>query len=203
MAEGRREAQPLAVCVFCGSRAGGSPAFAEAAAALGEGLARLGMTLVYGGGDVGLMAVVANAATAAGGTVVGFIPQRLMEREVGKRGITDLVVTETMFERKARMIAGSDAFVTLPGGLGTLDELLEVVTLRQLGYHDKPVLLVDTEGYWKPFLAMYADVVAKGFASPSALALMEAVPDVARALGRLTALAPNGKASSPLRPGPG
>ena len=177
----------FAVCVFCGSRPGASPAFAQAAEALGQGLARLGMDLVYGGGDVGLMGIAAGAAASAGGRVVGFIPRRLLEREVGKRDISELVVTETMFERKAKMIERSNAFVTLPGGLGTLDEVLEVVTLRQLGYHDKPILLVDTEGYWQPFLAMYETVIRQGFAAPSVSDLLATVPDVPAALARLEA----------------
>ena len=173
------------VCLFCGSRHGASPAFAGAARDLGRGLGERGVTLVYGGGDVGLMGVAANAATDAGGTVIGIIPRHLMAREAGKHDVAELVVTETMAERKTAMIARSDAFVVLPGGLGTLDEVLEVVTLKQLGYHQKPILLVDIEGYWAPFLAVYRDVVAKGFADPSVAGLIEAVPDVAAVLARL------------------
>ena len=146
------------------------------------------MDLVYGGGDVGLMGIAAGAAAAAGGRVTGFIPRRLLERERAKRDIARLVVTETMFERKARMIERGDAFVALPGGLGTLDEVLEVVTLRQLGYHDKPILLVDTDGYWGPFLALYGAVIRQGLAAPSASDLLAAVPDVAAALARLEAV---------------
>ncbi len=173
------------VCLFCGSRHGASPAFANAARDLGRGLGVRGVTLVYGGGDVGLMGLAANAATDAGGKVIGVIPRQLMAREAGKHDIAELVVTETMAERKTVMIARSDAFVALPGGLGTLDEVLEVVTLKQLGYHAKPILLVDVEGYWAPFLSMYEDVVAKGFADPSIAGLIETVPDVAGALARL------------------
>jgi hypothetical protein len=162
----------LAVCVFCGSRPGTDAAFVAAARALGAAIGRRGWRLVYGGGDVGLMGIVADAALAAGGAVLGIIPQRLLDREVGKRDVTELLVTDSMFDRKAEMIERADAFVALPGGLGTLDELLEVITLRQLGYHDKPILLVDIAGYWRPFLALVEQVVASGFADAGAARLM-------------------------------
>jgi uncharacterized protein (TIGR00730 family) len=181
--------QPFAVCVFCGSRPGRNPAYGEAARALGQALGARGWRLVYGGGDVGLMSVVANAAMAAGGEVLGLIPRRLLDREVGKRDITDLQVTETMFERKERMIAQSDAFVCLPGGLGTLDELMEVITLRQLGYHDKPIVLTDIEGYWSRCSALLDAVIEDGFADPSVRRLWEVVPDVAATLAVLAPVA--------------
>ena len=122
-------------------------AFAPRRRALASSWARHGLRLIYGGGHVGLMGAVADAAMAAGGEVVGLIPTRLLEREVGHRAITELVVTRDMFERKQQMIDRADAFVILPGGLGTLDELLEVVTLRQLGYHAKPIVVVNLDGY--------------------------------------------------------
>jgi uncharacterized protein (TIGR00730 family) len=182
----------FSVGLFCGSRAGASAAFAEAATAFGAGVGERGWRLVYGGGDVGLMGLAARAAMAAGGEVEGIIPRRLLDREVGKRDITRLVVTETMAERKERIIQGSDAFVILPGGLGTLDELLEVLTLRQLGYIDKPILLVDIEGYWLPLEALVKRVVDCGFAKPSAAALMTTVPDVPTLFATLQEAVPAG-----------
>ena len=173
------------VCVFCGSRPGGSAAYVSAARALGRGVAERGWTLVYGGGDVGLMGISADAALGGGGAVTGIIPQRLLEREVGKIEVTDLQVTSTMYERKERMIDGSDAFVVLPGGLGTLDELLEVMTLRQLGYHDKPIVLVDVDGYWQPCLRLFEAVVEGAFADASVLDLYAVAPTAEAALDLL------------------
>jgi uncharacterized protein (TIGR00730 family) len=175
------------VCVFCGSRVGRREAYRADSEALGRGIAERGWTVVYGGGEVGLMGVVARAALAAGGSVVGVIPRRLMEREAGKRNLSELRVTETMFERKEGMIVGADAFVALPGGLGTLDELLEVVTLRQLGYHAGALLLVDTEGYWSRYGALVDHVIDEGFAEASARALYRIVPTPAAALEALAA----------------
>lgn len=175
----------LAVCVFCGSRPGNSPAFVQSARDLGAGLGALGWKLVYGGGDVGLMGVVANSALQAGAEVIGIIPQRLLDREVGKREVHELIVTRTMYERKQRMVERSDAFVVLPGGLGTLDELLEVITLRQLGYHDSPIILVDIEGYWRPCLDLLEKVVALGFAEATAHDLYSVEPGVEATLAAL------------------
>jgi uncharacterized protein (TIGR00730 family) len=171
--------------VFCGSRPGGDPAFAVAAEALGMALGRKGWRLVYGGGDVGLMGAVARSTMAAGGTVLGIIPQRLLDLEVGKRDITELRVTRNMFDRKERLIDESDAFVALPGGLGTLDEVLDALTLRQLGYHGKPILLVDVDGFWRRARAVLEHFVAAAFADESALDLCELIPDVAGAVARL------------------
>ena len=179
----------FSVGVFCGSRAGSDPAFAVLAAALGTAIGRRGWRLVYGGGEVGLMGVVARAALDAGGTALGVIPQRLLDREVGKRDLTELRVTATMFERKADLIREADAFVALPGGLGTLDEILDVLTLRQLGYHAKPMLLLDHEGFWRGFAAVVAQFVAAGFAEASAVRLQELVPDLEAVLARLDAVA--------------
>ena len=185
----------ISVCVFCGSRYGLRPAYREAAEALGRGVAARGWRLVYGGGDVGLMGAIADAALAAGGDVVGIIPRRLLEREVGKREVDSLVVTGTMAERKDRMIAESDAFVALPGGLGTLDELFEVVTLRQLGYIDKPIVLVDTDGYWQPLLRLIDRIVDEAFAERDATALVEVAETAERALEMV------GAAAGAARPG--
>lgn len=178
-------ARPFSVCVFCGSRSGASPAFETVAAAFGRAVAERGWRLVYGGGEVGLMGVVARAALAAGGAVLGVIPEHLLQREVVKHDLTELVVTSTMFDRKRRMLAESDAFAALPGGLGTLDELLEVMTLKQLGLLEAPILLVDVEGFWAPFQATIEAVTAARFAEPSALALATRREGVAAAMEKL------------------
>ena len=173
------------VGLFCGSRPGQDPAIAALAAAAGAAIAGRGWRLVYGGGEVGLMGVAARAALAAGGAVLGIIPQRLLDHEVGKRDLSELRVTSTMFERKQLLIDEADAFLALPGGLGTLDEILDAVTLRQLGYHDKPIVLLDHDGYWRGFHAFLGGFVPAGFAEPSATDLLELVPDLPAALARL------------------
>ena len=155
------------VCVYCGSRPGAMPAYARAADTLGTAIAAAGWRLVYGAGDVGLMGVVARAAQAAGGDTFGVIPTHLLEWEVGKTDLTRFVVTETMHERKKVMLMNADAVVVLPGGAGSLDELFEVLTWRQLGLHDKPILILNTEGYWDPLLTLVDHVIALGFADPS------------------------------------
>ncbi len=173
------------ICVFCGSRTGVRDVYGQAAAELGRTLAEQGMDLIYGGGDVGLMGIVAGSALEAGAEVWGIIPRRLLDREVAKAGLTRLLVTETMFERKERMIAEADGFVVLPGGFGTLDELLEVLTLRQLGYHDKPVVLLDIAGFWGPCVAFFRTILREGFADRGSERLFTVVPDVASALAEL------------------
>jgi uncharacterized protein (TIGR00730 family) len=178
------------LCVFCGSQHGSDRRFRAAATRLGELAASAGLKLIYGGGRVGLMGAVADAAMAAGGEVVGLIPARLLEREVGHRAITELVVARDMFDRKDQMIARADAFVVLPGGLGTLDELLEVVTLRQLGYHGKPIVLVNLAGYWDPLIALVDQVITHGFAAPNVRALYRAVDSVDEVLPALGIDAP-------------
>ena len=155
-----------AICVYAGSSPGADPAFAEAAAALGRTIAARGLELVYGGGSVGLMGVVADAAMAAGGRVTGIIPRALEEREIGHRDVSDLVVVETMHERKAMMAQRSGCFVALPGGLGTLEELVEALTWTQLGIHRKPVGLLDVNGYWGPLLALVDHAVEQRFVLP-------------------------------------
>jgi uncharacterized protein (TIGR00730 family) len=186
----------FSICVFCGSRHGDDPRFRAAAARFGELVGAAGLRLIYGGGHVGLMGAVADAAMAAGADVMGFIPTALLAREVGHRAITELTVTSTMYERKQEMIERADAFVILPGGLGTLDELLEVVTLRQLEYHDKPVVLVNMDGYWDPLLALFDRVIEREFAAPSARALYDVVATVDQVLPLLGAIAPE---AAPLR----
>ncbi|WP_111430000.1 TIGR00730 family Rossman fold protein [Rhodobacteraceae bacterium DSL-40] len=173
------------VCVFCGSRTGTNPAHAEAATALGTALAEAGHRLVYGAGDVGLMGAVARAAQAAGGTTFGVIPVHLMRREVGKRDLSTFIVTETMHERKKVMFMNADAIVTLPGGPGSLDELFEVLTWRQLGLHQKPVYLLNCDGYWDPLLALLRHVVDQGFAEPEFLAFLTPVDSVASLMASL------------------
>jgi uncharacterized protein (TIGR00730 family) len=184
------------VCVFCGSQYGADPLYRRVATHLGELLGAAGVVLIYGGGHVGLMGAVADAAMAAGGVVIGVIPARLLEREVGHRAITELITTLDMFERKRQMIDRADAFVVLPGGLGTLDELLEVVTLRQLGYHDKPVVLVNLGGYWDPLIALVDQVVRHKFALPGARTLYRVVDTVEQVLPALGIAPPP---SAPLR----
>jgi uncharacterized protein (TIGR00730 family) len=159
-------------------------------------LGAAGVRVIYGGGHVGLMGAVADSAMTAGGEVIGLIPSRLLEREVGHRTITELITTPDMFERKRQMTDRADAFVILPGGLGTLDELLDVVTLRQLGYHDKPIILVNQDGYWDPFIALVDQIVAHKFALPGARTLYRVVDKVGQVLPALGIAQP---ASAPLR----
>ena len=158
---------PLSICVYCGSRHGERPAYTAAAQALGTEIGRRGWQLVYGGGKVGLMGEVADAVLAAGGRVVGVIPESLEKLEVGHRGLTELHVVPTMHVRKQMMAERADAFIALPGGIGTLEELYEVWTWRQLKYHDNPIGLLDTAGYWQPLLRFMDHTVAEGFLSPA------------------------------------
>jgi hypothetical protein len=187
---------PSSVCVFCGSQYGADPVHRRAAAQLGDTLGGAGLRVIYGGGHVGLMGAVADSAMAAGGEVIGVIPSRLLEREVGHRAITELITTPDMFERKRQMIDRADAFVILPGGLGTLDELLDVMTLRQLGYHDKPIILINLNVYWDPFIALVDQIVAHRFALPGARTLYRVVDTVEQVLPALGVAQP---ASAPLR----
>lgn len=151
------------VCVFCGSSFGVLPEFSEAAQLLGESLAKAGIGLVYGGGNVGLMGVVADAALRVGGEVIGVIPDFLDQREVGHSGLTQLHVVGSMHERKALMEKMSDGFIALPGGIGTFEELFEILTWAQLGVHQKPVGLLDVAGYYQPLKAMLEQAVTSGF----------------------------------------
>jgi hypothetical protein len=151
------------VCVYCGSNAGARPVYAERAAILGTRLAREGLALVYGGGNVGLMGIVADAALAAGGDVIGVIPEQLVRWEVAHEGLSRLEIVANMHERKARMFDLSDAFIALPGGFGTLDEMFEMLTWRQLGLGDKPCAFFDVEGYFAPLAEMLDHMVAERF----------------------------------------
>ena len=151
------------VCVFCGASIGANPAYRAAAVALGEAIARRGLRLVYGGGAVGLMGTVADAAMAAGGEVIGIIPESLMNAEIGHKGLSRLEVVDGMHARKARMAELSDAFIALPGGLGTLEELFEVWTWGQLGYHGKPLGLLEVNGFYSKLTAFLDHIVGEGF----------------------------------------
>ncbi|WGI23473.1 TIGR00730 family Rossman fold protein [Amylibacter sp. IMCC11727] len=166
------------VCVFCGSRFGTNPAFEQAAKDLGTTLADRHIQLVYGAGDVGLMGTVANACQAAGGETFGVIPEYLMGLEVGKRDLTHFIVTENMHERKKVMFMNADAIVTLPGGAGSLEEFFEVLTWSQLGLHDKPIFLLNVEGYWDPLVTLIDHQIASGFADASLRDLFTVVPTV-------------------------
>jgi uncharacterized protein (TIGR00730 family) len=160
------------VCVFCGASPGADPAFVAGAREVGRLLAESGRTLVYGGGCVGLMGAVADAALAAGGRVVGIIPKALVEREVAHRGLTELRVVGSMHERKAAMADSADGFLTLPGGLGTLEEFFEVWTWGQLGLHSKPHGLLDVNGFFGPLLTFVDRLVEQRFVRPEHRAML-------------------------------
>lgn len=179
----------FSVTVFCGSSPGVDPAYASSARELGEGLAARGMNLVFGGGNVGLMGVVAGAALGAGAHVTGIIPDFLRQREVEFPGLSALIVTDSMHTRKRRLFALGDAFVVMPGGLGTFDETFEIMTWKQLGRHNKPIIFCDVLGWAQPFISMVEQTVERGFARPSARELFEVLPDVKTTLARLEALA--------------
>ncbi len=179
----------LSVCVYCGSREGADPAYAEAAEAVGREIGQRGWQLVYGGGRAGLMGRVADAALQAGAMVVGVIPAALMEREHGHRGLTELHVVQSMHERKRLMAERSDAFVALPGGIGTFEELFEVWTWRQLGYHDKPIGLLNVGGYYDTLLGFLDQTLARDFVSAPQRALLEVDVEAAALLSRLAELA--------------
>jgi uncharacterized protein (TIGR00730 family) len=173
------------VAVYCGSRFGDTPAFSHAATQLGRLIAEDGATLVYGGGRVGLMGVVADAALAAGGRVIGVIPQALMDREVGHAGLAEQHVVQTMHERKHLMAARADAFIALPGGIGTLEELYEMWSWQQLGYHDKPVALLNVDGYYDALLEFTRVSHRRGFVSDAQFGALLVDDDAARLLARV------------------
>lgn len=175
------------VCVFCGSTMGSRPAYAAAAAALGRHLAARGIAVVTGGGSVGLMGVLADAALTAGGEVIGVIPHDLVQREIAHRGLTALHVVDTMHERKAMMAGLADGFIALPGGIGTLEELFETWTWAQLGVHRHPVALLDVEGYWQPLLGTVRHLATEGFLRPATEQLLLVDDDPAGLLDRMGA----------------
>ena len=182
-------ARALSLCVYCGSRSGDSPAFEQAARDLGRSIGQRGWRLVYGGGRAGLMGSVADAALGAGAQVIGVIPEALMEREMGHQGLSELHVVGTMHERKRMMAERSDAFVALPGGIGTFEELFEVWTWLQLGYHAKPVGLLNVEGYYNALLEFLDQSVARGFVPPVQRALLQVSESSAALLDQLEASA--------------
>jgi uncharacterized protein (TIGR00730 family) len=183
--------QPMKrICVFCGSAAGRKPAYAAAARALGRELGRRGLGLVYGGGGIGLMGVVADAALEAGAEVDGVLPRHLAAKEVGHRGLTRMHLVESMHERKAKMAALADGFVSLPGGLGTLEEMAETLTWAQLGLHARPCALLDVEGYWTPLVAFFDHAVAEGFVRPEHRRLVLVDSEPARLLDAMERWSP-------------
>jgi uncharacterized protein (TIGR00730 family) len=175
----------FSVCVYCGSRSGTDVAYERAAQSVGREIGRRGWQLVYGGGHVGLMGAVADAVMAHGGRTVGVIPQRLMDREVGHRGLSEQHVVETMHQRKQMMAERSDAFLALPGGIGTLEELFEVWTWRQIGYHDQPIGLLNVAGYYDGLLAFMQHTVDAGFLSSTQQKALEVGSDPVELLERL------------------
>ena len=186
--DGAREVR--AICVFCGSRPGADPAYAEAAEQLGRAIARRRLTLVYGGAKVGLMGVLANAALQEGGHVVGVIPKGLVSKEIAHDKLPELFLTDTMHERKARMIVLADAFISLPGGFGTYDEMFEVLTLAQIGFHDKPSGLLDVKGFFQPLLRMMEHTIRESFAAPQHADLLVADADADALIDKLVAWRP-------------
>jgi len=173
------------VAVYCGSADGSFPEFRAEAVALGTAIAAAGLGLVYGGANVGLMGAVADAALAGGAEVIGVLPDILAGREIAHTGLTRLETVPTMHRRKARMVALADAFLILPGGYGTLDEMLEIVTWSQLRIHTKPCILINTLGYWNGLLAFLDSIVRAGFLKPENRALLKVAPDAVQAVALL------------------
>jgi uncharacterized protein (TIGR00730 family) len=178
------------LAIFCGSRVGIDPIYAESGRILGTGLARLGIRMVYGGGRIGIMGVVADATLAAGGTVLGVIPRFLTEMEVAHQGATEMIVTDSMHVRKARLYEESDAFLVMPGGLGTFDEAFEIITWKQLGLHSKPILICNVAGWADPLVQLIDHVIAHGFADPKCRGFFEVLDSPEAVLSRLLTLAP-------------
>ncbi|ODU08507.1 MAG: Rossman fold protein, TIGR00730 family [Rubrivivax sp. SCN 71-131] len=189
----------ITLCVFCGSRHGAKPVYAEATRAVGTALAERGWQLVYGGGNVGLMGVLADAARDGGARVTGVIPQSLMAREVGHRGLDELLIVPSMHARKRRMAERADAFLALPGGLGTFEELFEIWTWRQLGYHQRPIALLNTAGYYDPLLRFLQDTVAQGFVTAAQAGMLLVDDDPRVLLARIGEAMANGKPPPDLR----
>jgi uncharacterized protein (TIGR00730 family) len=174
------------LCVYCGSSGAVEPQFREAASELGAHLGAAGIELIYGGGRVGLMGLLADAALTAGGKVTGIIPARLLRAEVAHPGVTELIAVESMHDRKRLMAETADAFAVLPGGIGTLDELFETLSWKQLELHDKPILLVDIGGYWGPLRNLLDHIVVSGFAREQTRGLLHVVPSVSALMTVLT-----------------
>ena len=190
--------QIRSVGVYCGSAGAVDQRYRAAADELGRSLAAAGITLVFGGGRIGLMGIAADAALAAGGQVIGVIPASLRDAELAHSGVSELVVVDTMHDRKRVMAERSDAFAVLPGGIGTLDEAFEILTWRQLRLHDKPIFLVDIAGYWQPLRALLDHIVARRFAASLVPRLVEIVPTVSALMVALAPPAPGRKTGSDL-----
>lgn len=178
------------VCVYCGSNFGTDPAFREAAASVGNLLARQGRGLVYGGGSVGLMGVVADAVLAGGGEVIGVIPRKLVQLEKEHRGLTKLIETDTMHERKRLMMEHADGFLVLPGGYGTLEELFEVIAWLQLGFHEKPIGLLNVAGFYDALLTQLDHMTANGLLKPEHRALLLTDTDPSTLLEKMSTFVP-------------
>ncbi|MFO1059787.1 MAG: TIGR00730 family Rossman fold protein [Dongiaceae bacterium] len=175
------------LCVYCGAALGTNPGHRAAARRLGQMMAARGVGLIYGGAQIGLMGALADAVTEGGGKVTGIIPKHLDQREVGHRGVTELLIVDSMHTRKRMMFDMADAFAILPGGLGTLDETFEMLTWRQLRLHDKPIILVDLDGYWQPLIALVDHAIAEGFAPPPVRRLFTVVPAIEAVLDAIEA----------------
>jgi uncharacterized protein (TIGR00730 family) len=180
------------LAVFCGSRVGVNPDYAKSGRVLGHGLGQAGIRLVFGGGRIGIMGIVADAVLETGGTVLGVIPEFLTQWEVAHDRVTEMVVTDSMHTRKRRLYEESDAFLIMPGGLGTFDEAFEIITWRQLRLHDKPILLCNVAGSAGPLVAMIDHAIEQGFADPACRGLFELIEGVPAVLERLQTL-PTGK----------
>jgi uncharacterized protein (TIGR00730 family) len=178
------------ICIYCGSNFGSNPAFRDAAERIGKTLATRGIGVVYGGGSVGLMGVVADSALAAGGEVIGVIPRKLMELEKGHHGLTQMFQVETMHERKKLMMDHADGFIALPGGYGTMEELFEAVAWLQLGYHQKPVGLLNVANYFDPLLTMLNTMEQDGLLKPQHRALLLIDDDLDALLAKMEAFTP-------------
>ena len=190
--------QIRSVCVYCGSSGAVDQRYRTAADEIGRSLAAAGIALVFGGGRIGLMGIAADAALANGGRVIGVIPAALRDRELAHQNVSELVVVDTMHDRKRVMAERADAFAVLPGGIGTLDEMFEILTWRQLGLHDKPIFLVDVAGYWQPLRALLGHIVEQRFAKSLVPRLLEIVPSIAALMTALGRAAPGRKTRSDL-----
>jgi len=176
------------LCVFCGSRLGNDPSYEKTARELGAVMADKDIRLIYGGGSIGLMGVIANAVMENGGEVIGIIPKFLDEMEVGKLDVTKLIITDNMHERKSKMFELSDGFISLPGGLGTLDETFEIMTWKQLKVHSKPIIILDVGGYWTELSALINALIFKGFADQGIKGMYQVVSNTAEVFAALNSL---------------
>lgn len=186
-----------ALCVYCGSSGTVAATYREAASKLGMLLAAAGIEIVFGGGRVGLMGLLADAALAGGGRVTGIIPARLRDAELAHQGVSELVIVDSMHERKRLMAERADAFAVLPGGIGTLDETFEMLSWKQLGLHDKPIYLVDIDGYWATLRTLLDDIVERGFAPAKTRLLLQIVPTIAELMTALAEAPPATRDSKP------